>query len=150
LEKLIDQGKFHDELFYRIAALPLMLPSLRERIEDLPQLVKNFAASVKNPNFDTKQVEFAPEALSLLSSYRWPGNISELSQVVAGVVAAAESNVVVAAQLPARLQDMKDWPTLEAHLTRQRKEYIERVIHACRGDKAKAIKVLGVDASSLA
>ena len=150
LEKLIDQGKFHDELFYRIAALPLMLPSLRERIEDLPQLVKNFATSAKNPNFDTKQVEFAPDALSLLSSYRWPGNISELSQVIAGVVAEAESKVITAAQLPERLQDLKDWPTLEVHLEQQRKDYIDRVLRACRSDKAKATKVLGVDASKLA
>jgi DNA-binding NtrC family response regulator len=149
LEKLIDQGKFHDELFYRIAALPLMLPSLRERIEDLPQLVKNFATSAKNPNFDTKQVEFEPEALAVLSAYRWPGNISELSQVVAGVVAEADSKVITAAQLPERLKDMKDWPTLDAHLEQQRKEYIEHVLRACRGDKAKASKVLGVDVSKL-
>lgn len=150
LEKLIDQGKFHDELFYRIAALPLMLPSLRERIEDLPQLVKNFATSAKNPKFDTKQVEFAPDALALLSAYRWPGNISELSQVVAGVVAEAETKVITAAQLPERLQDLKDWPTLEAHLEQQRKEYVERVLRACRGDKAKATKILGVDPAKVA
>ena len=127
-----------------------MLPSLRERIEDLPQLVKNFATSAKNPKFDTKQVEFAPDALALLSAYRWPGNISELSQVVAGVVAEAETKVITAAQLPERLQDLKDWPTLEAHLDQQRKEYVERVLRACRGDKAKATKILGVDPAKVA
>ena len=149
LEKLIDHGKFHDELFYRIAALPLMLPSLRERIEDLPMLVKNFATSAKNPNFDTKQVEFASDALALLSSYRWPGNISELSQVVAGVVAESETKVITAAQLPERLRDLKDWPTLDVYLEAQRIEYIERVLRVCRSDRAKASKVLGIDASKL-
>jgi DNA-binding NtrC family response regulator len=150
LEKLIDHGKFHDELFYRIAALPLMLPSLRERIEDLPLLLKNFATSAKNPNFDTKQVEFAPDALAVLSAYRWPGNISELSHVVAGVVAEATTKLITAAQLPERLRDLTEWPTLDAHIEEQRKEYVERVLRACRGDKAKASKVLGVDVSKLA
>ncbi len=149
LEKLIDQGKFHDELFYRIGALPLMLPALRERIEDLPQLLKNFATSIKNPSFDTKQVEFAPDALAALSAYRWPGNISELSQVVGAVVSEADSKTITAAQLPERLRDLKDLPTLAAHLAEEEKAYIERILRACRGDKAKAAKILGIDAARI-
>jgi DNA-binding NtrC family response regulator len=149
LEKLIDQGKFHDELFYRIGALPLMLPALRERIEDLPQLLKNFATSVHNPKFDTKQVEFAPDALAILSAHQWPGNISELSQVVAVVVSGADNKTITAAQLPERLRDLKDMPTLAAFLAQEEKSYIERILRACRGDKAKAAKVLGIDAAKI-
>ncbi len=149
LEKLIDQGKFHDELFYRIGALPLMLPALRERIEDLPQLLKNFATSIKNPSFDTKQVEFTPDALAALSAYRWPGNISELSQVVGAVVSEADSKTITAAQLPERLRDLKDLPTLAAHLAEEEKVYIERILRACRGDKAKAAKILGIEAARI-
>ena len=150
LEKLIDQGKFHDELFYRIAALPLMLPALRDRIEDLPQLLKNFAASVPNSKFDSKQVEFAPDALAILSAYRWPGNISELSQIVSAIVSEADSPNITAAQLPERLRDLKDLPPLADFLAQEERLYIERVLKACRGDKAKAAKVLGVPANKLA
>jgi DNA-binding NtrC family response regulator len=150
IEKLIDQGKFHDELFYRIAALPLMLPALRDRIEDLPQLLKNFSVSVPNPKFDTKQVEFAPDALAILSAYRWPGNISELSQVVSTIVSEADSPSITAAQLPERLREMKDLPPLADFLAEEEKRYIERVLKACRGDKAKAAKILGIPASKLA
>ena len=149
LEKLIDQGKFHDELFYRIGALPLMLPALRERIEDLPQLLKNFATSVQNPKFDTKQVEFAPDALAALSAYRWPGNISELSQGVTVIVSGAESKTITAAQLPERLRDLKDMPTLADFLAEEEKQYIDRILRACRGDKAKAAKILGIDAAKI-
>ena len=149
LEKLIDQGKFHDELFYRIGALPLMLPALRERIEDLPQLLKNFAASISNPKFDSKQIEFAPEALAALSAYRWPGNISELSQVVSQIVSTAETKTITLAQLPERLRDLKDLPTLADFLAAEQKAYIERVLTACRGDKAKAAKVLGIEATKI-
>ncbi len=149
LEKLIDQGKFHDELFYRIGALPLMLPALRERIEDLPQLLKNFAASVTNPKFDPKQIEFTPEALAALSAYRWPGNISELSQVVSNIVSEAETKTIALAQLPERLRDLKDLPTLADFLAQEQKTYIERVLKACRGDKAKAAKILGIEAAKI-
>lgn len=149
LEKLIDQGKFHDELFYRIGALPLMLPALRERIEDLPQLLKNFATSLTNPKFDAKQIEFAPEALAALSAYRWPGNISELSQVVSSIVSEAETKTVTLAQLPERLRDLKDLPTLADFLAQEQKTYVERVLKACRGDKAKAAKILGIEASKI-
>jgi two-component system, NtrC family, response regulator HydG len=149
LEKLIDQGKFHDELFYRIGALPLMLPALRERIEDLPQLLKNFATSVSNPKFDTKQVEFAPDALAVLSAYRWPGNITELSQVVSTIVSDADSKTITAAQLPDRLRDLKDIPSLADYLAQEEKAYIERIVRACRGDKAKAAKVLRVEVAKI-
>ncbi len=149
LERLIDLGKFHDELFYRIGALPLMLPPLRERIEDLPRLLKNFATSATNPNFDTKQVEFEPAALAILKTYRWPGNISELSQVVSSVVAAAETKTISANMLPSRLQDPKDLPSLADHLANEEQHHIARVLTACGGDKAKAAKILGVDAAKL-
>ena len=149
LEKLIDQGKFHDELFYRIAALPLMLPALRERIEDLPLLLKNFATSIGSTKFDTKQIEFAPGALAILSAHRWPGNISELSQVVSTIVATAETKTITAAQLPERLRDLKDMPTLADFLATEEKGYIERILRACRNDKARAAKVLGIDAAKI-
>lgn len=149
LEKLIDAGKFHDELFYRIGALPLMLPPLRERLEDLPQLLSALAATVPNPKFDTKQVEFAPEVLALFAAYRWPGNIAELRQVVAAVVSEADTKTLTAAQLPDHLRDLKGMPTLAEFLAQEERSYIERILRACRGDKAKAAKVLGVDAAKI-
>jgi DNA-binding NtrC family response regulator len=149
LEKLIDAGKFHDELFYRIGALPLMLPALRERIEDLPQLLKNFATSAHNPKFDTRQIEFSPEALTALSAYSWPGNITELSQVVSIVVSTTETKMIALEQLPERMRDPSSLPTLAAHLAEQQRIYTERILTLCRGDKAKAAMVLAVDPASL-
>jgi two-component system response regulator HydG len=149
LEKLIDGGKFQEELFYRIAALPLVLPSLRERVEDIPLLVRNFAGAAQNPRFDVNQTEFTPDAMAVLAAYRWPGNISELNQVIVTVVSQADTKVITAQQLPLRLHELKDYPTLAEFLAGQEKQYTERVVHACRGDKAKAAKVLGVDAKKL-
>jgi DNA-binding NtrC family response regulator len=149
LEKLTDEGRFNDELFYRVATLPVTLPPLRERIEDLPILVKHFTRGAANPNFDAALVEFAEDAMAQLRAYRWPGNLAELEQVVSKIVSTCESRVIAAQQLPLRLREPDQWPKLEAYLAGQEKQYIEMVLHACGGDKGRAARVLGVGLSKL-
>jgi DNA-binding NtrC family response regulator len=149
LEKLAEEGGFNEELFYRVAALPVHLPPLRERPEDLPALIKEAAAKVSNPLFDAKLVEFADDALATLRTYPWPGNVGEFIQVVSRIIATTETRVITRAQLPMRLHDLKDWPTLAVYLGEQEKDYIARVLHACQGDKARAAKALGIDVSHL-
>jgi two-component system response regulator HydG len=149
LEKLTDEGQFHDELFYRVASLPVLLPPLRERTDDIPALVKHFAARSTNPLFDANQVEFTDDAIDVLKAYHWPGNLTELHQVVSKIAATAESRVVTSQDLPMRLREVKDWPTLADYLAGQQKQYTDLVVRACSDDKAKAAKVLGIEAGKL-
>jgi two-component system response regulator HydG len=149
LEKLTDEGKFHDELFYRVASLPVVLPPLRERTKDIPLLVKHFITKATNPFFDTHLIEFSEDALATFSSYHWPGNLSELNQVVSKIAATTEARVVTTQQLPLRLREVKNWPSLEDYLAGQRKQYTHMVLRACIDDKAKAAEVLGIDASQI-
>lgn len=149
LEKLTEEGRFNEELFYRIAALPVHVPPLRERLEDLPALLKDVANQTANPQFDAKLTEFTEDALVTLRAYRWPGNLAEFNQFVSQIVSTSETRVITSAQLPLRVHELKDWPSLPDYLAGQEKQYIARVLHACGGDKAKAAKVLGVDASKL-
>ncbi len=149
LEKLTEEGGFNEELFYRIAALPVHMPALRERTEDIPLLLKSVAASSANPQFDARQIEFTDDAMATLKAYRWPGNLAEFTQVISQVVSTAEARVITSAQLPLRIHELKDWPPLADYLAGQEKQYIARVLHACGGDKAKAAKVLGVDPTKL-
>lgn len=149
LEKLVDEGKFHDELFYRVASLPVQMPSLRERTEDIPLLVKLHASQAANPMFDANMIEFTPDALSVMTAYHWPGNVTELQQVVSKIVATTETRVITSQQLPMRLRELKHWPTLSEYLAGQEKQYIDMVLHACHGKKADAAKVLGVDVAKL-
>jgi two-component system, NtrC family, response regulator HydG len=149
LEKLTDEGKFHDELFYRVASLPVQLAPLRDRAEDIPLLVKHYAAQGANPLFDAKLVEFTDDALAVMAAYHWPGNLTELYQVVSKIVATTETRVVTSQQLPLRLRELKHWPTLAEFLAGQEKQYVDQVLNTCRGDKAAAAKVLGVDAAKL-
>ena len=147
LEALTDEGQFHDELFYRVAALPVTMPPLRKHVEDLPQLTRHYAAQATNPNFDAKLVEFAPDALAIMRGYAWPGNLDELGQVVTKIAATASARIVTADQLPLRLREVRTWPSLQEFLSRQEKQYIEKVLHACAGNREEAARVLGVDLS---
>jgi DNA-binding NtrC family response regulator len=149
LEKLVDEGKFHDELFYRVASLPVQLPPLRERAEDIPLLVKHYSAQATNPLFEANLIEFTDDAMAVLTAYHWPGNLTELHQVVSKVVATTETRVITSQQLPLRLRELKHWPPLSEYLAGQEKQYIDMVLHASHGDKAAAAKLLGVDAAKL-
>ena len=149
LEKLTDEGKFHDELFYRVASLPVQVPSLRERAEDIPLLAKHFSGKATNPYFDANLVEFSADAVTILTAYHWPGNLAELNQVVSKIVATVENRMITAQQLPMRLRELKLWPSLAEYLAGQEKQYMDMVVHASQGDKAAAAKVLGVDVSKL-
>jgi two-component system, NtrC family, response regulator HydG len=142
LETLTDEGKFHDELFYRVASLPVHMPAIRDRTEDIPLLVKSSLVEAANPQFDATLIEFTDDALAVLSSYGWPGNLTEFTQVITQIASSSPTRIVTSQQLPARLREVKSWPTLSEHLAAQEKQYREAVLRACGGDKATAEKLL--------
>ncbi|MBS0630374.1 MAG: sigma-54-dependent Fis family transcriptional regulator [Verrucomicrobia bacterium] len=150
LERLTDEGKFFDELFYRVASLPVHTTALRDRREDIPLIVKSYVGRATNPHFDANLVEFTADAMAVLTAYHWPGNLTELYQVVSKIAATTETRVVTSEQLPMRLRELKHWPPLEEYLAGQRKQYIDMVLRACRDDREAAAKVLGVTPDKLA
>jgi DNA-binding NtrC family response regulator len=149
LEKMVDAGQFNDELFYRVASLPLAMPPLRERKEDIPLLAKHFSTRATNPLIDTNLIEFTDDAMAVLSAYHWPGNLSEMYQLVTKIASTTETRVMTSEQLPLRLREIKNWPTLADYMAGQEKQYLDRVVHACRGDKEVAANVLGIDVARL-
>jgi DNA-binding NtrC family response regulator len=150
LEKLAEEGGFNEELFYRVAVLPVQLPALRDCPEDIPAMLKEILTKTSNPQVDARQIEFTNDALATLRAYRWPGNQAEFRQVVSQIVSTTETLVVTSAQLPLRVHELKDWPDLADYLAGQQRQYIARVLHACQGDKIRAAEALGVDPSLLA
>jgi two-component system, NtrC family, response regulator HydG len=149
LEKMVDEGRFNDELFYRVASLPLQMPPLRERKDDIPILVKHFTSRATNPLVDTNLIEFTDDAMAVLSAYHWPGNLTEMFQLVSKIASTTETRVITSEQLPLRLHEVQKWPTLADYMAGQEKQYLDRVLQASRGDKAVAAKVLGIDAAKL-
>jgi len=149
LEKLSEEGHFNEELFYRVAVLPVQLPPLRERLEDIPLLLKDIAPRTSNAEFDSRQVEFTDDALATLCAYSWPGNLAEFRQMISQIITTTETQIITSAQLPLRVHELKDWPTLAEYLAGQERQYLARVLHACQGDKAKAAVALDIDISQL-
>jgi two-component system response regulator AtoC len=100
LEKMIDEGTFREDLFYRLNVMPIFLPPLRERIEDLEDLllifVKKFSKKHQRPT-----ISFDSETLSLLKKYRWPGNIRELENFV-------ERTILVQQNILVRINDIPE------------------------------------------
>jgi DNA-binding NtrC family response regulator len=149
LEQLVDEGRFNDELFFRVAALPLIVPPLRDRTEDIPLLIKALLARCANPLFDGNQIEFTKDALHTMTSYYWPGNLAEFNQVVSKVIASSESRLISSRQLPQRLRDLSDWPSLDDYVSGQEREYISMVLHTCRNDVEQAARILKCDPSRI-
>jgi DNA-binding NtrC family response regulator len=103
LEKLAREGQFKYDLLQRLNVIPIHLPPLRERTEDIPLLIQHMTR--KNPS-PIGELQFTPEALELLKAYSWPGNIRELSNLVAYLSTLVDSPEVDVADLPPKLRDL--------------------------------------------
>jgi nitrogen regulation protein NR(I) len=104
LKALIAEGRFREDLFYRLAVVPMELPPLRERREDIPILVAHFIAKF-NARLGKKVEGVDPEAMQLLQAYGWPGNIRELENLMERSVLFADGPIIEASQLPDALRE---------------------------------------------
>src|SRR5579862_379403 len=102
LEKAIAAGEFREDLFYRLSVIPIKLPALRERREDIPLLARAFLERFRKSM--EKPIEgITPEAMSLLEAYDWPGNVRELENTIERSVALETGNMISAAVLPEKV-----------------------------------------------
>jgi transcriptional regulator with PAS, ATPase and Fis domain len=101
LEREVREGRFREDLFYRLNVIPIVLPPLRERRTDIPLLVEHFLAKHGEPG---RARRIAPEALEALVAYAWPGNVRELESVVERTLLLAEGEVIRLEDLPATVR----------------------------------------------
>ena len=149
LQDLVRAGRFREDLYYRLAVIPIRLPSLRERPEDIPLLAAHFverAATTLGKRIDG----FDDEAAAWLAQHRWPGNVRELENVVERAVTLARGSRIVLGDLKIEFASgvapsAGPRPTL-AELER---EYIRRVLQETKGDKRAAARILGVSVRTL-
>ncbi len=99
LEKLIEDGTFREDLFYRLNVMPIFLPPLRERIDDLPALAQHFVKKFSRQH-ESQIHDIKPEALELLKRHRWPGNIRELENVIERSFIMENTDQITAESLP--------------------------------------------------
>ena len=153
LKKLVNEGKFRDDLFYRLSVVAVNLPLLRERREDIPLLVKAFLDEFNREN--GKQVrELSPEALNLLLAYDWPGNVRELRNVIEQMVVLAHADRLTVRDVPPQVRGAADLTKISAVRTGMTVEEAERqlIIQALKetdGNRTKAAQRIGISRRTL-
>jgi DNA-binding NtrC family response regulator len=105
LEKKIKEGAFREDLYYRLNVIPIQLPSLRERIEDIPLLVTHFLRSKLNPATG-QPYQITKNTMEVLGAHGWPGNVRELENAIERACALCEGDVIQIADLPPSLQQL--------------------------------------------
>src|SRR5467141_1240788 len=105
LEKAIAAGEFREDLFYRLSVIPIHVPSLRERREDIPLLARHFLEQFRK-SMEKPIQGIAPEAMSRLEAYDWPGNVRELENTIERAVALESGTEISARVLPDRVSDV--------------------------------------------
>ncbi len=157
LKDEVVNGKFRQDLFFRLNVLNLHLPPLRERLEDIPTLVNFFIGEV-NSETGTKVRGLASETLRLLMQYDWPGNVRELENIIERGVLMAESDCVKIEDLPPnlssqphnrRLDDLLGTLSIKKGRRLLEKRLIGRALEATNGNKSKAADILEISYPSL-
>jgi DNA-binding NtrC family response regulator len=155
LQELVLQGRFRDDLLYRINTVPLAVPPLRDRREDLPALAQHFLRSL--PALQSGTRTFAPDALAALGAYLWPGNVRELRNVVERIALLAPSGAthsITAAEVSAALPPLRRGqpdaaPPGSESLEEAEKTHILHVLNTHHGNKTHTAKALQIDYKTL-
>ncbi|MBZ5654099.1 MAG: sigma-54 dependent transcriptional regulator [Acidobacteriia bacterium] len=147
LRKMVAQGQFREDLFYRLSVVEISTPPLAQRKEDLPLLQRHFLEKYSTL-YEKRLTGITRRAQTRLATHSWPGNVRELENVISGGCIMAIGNVIDLQDLPASLRapaasignDGEEFLTLEA----MQQRYLMRVLDQVGGNKAKAAEILGV------
>jgi DNA-binding NtrC family response regulator len=150
LSRLMRENKFRSDLYYRISTIPLVVPSLRERVEDIPALARRLLAKC-GADLGRNDLELSPDAECALRAYSWPGNIRELRNVLERTALLSEHGVLRAADLRFDDAAMKEIAVYDSQLTllELERRHIELVLAEEHGQVESAAKRLGIPRSSL-
>ncbi len=153
LEGLVGEGSFREDLYYRLNVVPIRVPPLRERVEDIPILVAHFLRAFAERG-GKPAPEVTGEALALLCRHSWPGNVRELQHVVESMLVFSTGDPIASRDLPpairgeARGSDPGDRAS-KATLRDLERQAIVRTLVATGGNKRKAAEILGIGLKTL-
>lgn len=153
LKELVDQGRFREDLYYRLKVIPIDLPTLRERREDLPLLIEHF---IRKLNLQTgkKITQISPKALEVLMNYSYPGNIRELENILEHAFVLCHGPLVQLSHLPPELQGElhpghRSPLSTGHHLKDQEEEMIRKILEKNQGHRARTARELGIHPTTL-
>lgn len=153
LEEAVNEGSFRQDLFYRLNVIPVLMPSLQERKEDIPTLTNHFLHE-----FSVKRgvpMEISPEAMQCLQNYSFPGNIRELKNIIERASVLAPSETITSSDLPTDLLGARDKEEiLESYIladavAHTEKEIVIKALSRVKGKRAEAAHLLGISRKNL-
>ncbi len=144
IDEALKEGTFREDLFYRLNVVRLRLWPLRERVEDIPLLIKFFLDKFAQG----KDVDISPEAMKALCSYRWSGNVRELEHVMERAVLLARNDKIELICLPEEIRSTLERPQSTYSLEEIEKSHIKRVLQHAK-DYDEAAQILGIDPATL-
>ena len=163
LETLIEQGKFREDLYYRLSVISIDIPPLRNRPEDILPLVDHIMRRELGPDAALPLIDH--ETQSILDNYNWPGNVRELENAIQHALTFAQQGSIIKDTLPAKIVNTVEegvksgvitsrheqfkGKSLKAFLHDKEKEFLQRIIESMNGDKEKAANELGISLATL-
>ncbi len=155
LARLVAEGRFRQDLYYRVNVINLELPPLRERISDIPSLARHFVQRVCEDS-NKKVRDFTDQALAAMQRYRWPGNVRELQNVVERSVLLGKSDVIGLPDLPPSLVGDAPVPiqpigkrTLKQALEGPERRIILEVLESNNWNRSLTAEILGINRTTL-
>jgi PAS domain S-box-containing protein len=147
LKQEVEKGNFRDDLYYRISVVPIHMPPLRKRKDDIPLLVNNFLKKAAYKEHKTKTI--SESALSVMMDYSWPGNVRELQSAIHYALIKSRGKIIQPAHLPIELRTQKNAPLSRGPSLRLDSKVVKEALIRSGGNKAKAARYLGVGRATL-
>jgi len=158
LSKEVNEGRFREDLFYRLNVLPIHIPPLRERKEDIPLLIQHFIGKY-NKAMNKNVADIDHKALEILINYKWYGNVRELENTVERAIVLSEKNNIELENLPIEVQNFKEefqvepWPDEEYSIKKTSKtleiNLIKKALKKTKGNHTHAAKLLEISHRAL-
>jgi PAS domain S-box-containing protein len=148
LKAAVKQGRFRDDLFYRLNVIPIYLPPLRERKIDIPLLVERFLKEA-GERYNRKPPEVSSKAMSLMLDYRWPGNVRELQNAIQFAFVKCSGKTISAVDLPLELRDIENTCIRRGPSKKLDFDGVRSALIKTGGNKARAARLLGVGRATL-
>ena len=153
LERKVKEGEFREDLFYRLHVIPIFLPDLHDRGEDVHLLAEHFLC--KYANQENREIRgFSRDAMRLLMEYPWPGNVRELENAVERAVVISQGDLITREDLPAKLLNGRQYLVRKAFndlitLDELKNQYTRMILEKTKGNKKLAAEILGVNPRTL-
>jgi DNA-binding NtrC family response regulator len=160
LEEMVQQGRFREDLYYRIQVVPIFVPALRERVEDIPVLAEYFASVYCAAN-SLSPKRIADDAMQALKRYPWPGNVRELENAIQRLVIMTDEDAIALTDLPAEIVQAAGRSSrnhfhlpargisLDKEIEAFERRWVQEALERGKQAKSDAARLLGVDRNRL-